>query len=253
MEPMKERHTFTQKNVISSVGKLMQEAEMLRPGARIGVAVSGGEDSLLLLKILTIRKRILPFAMEVMALHINPGFDHDFHRPLLDFCNELGVALHFEQSDHGPRAHSEENLKNSACFYCCRLRRKRLFELMRTYKLTHLAMGHHADDLAATFFLNLFHGARVEGMAMREPFFNGEFELIRPLLWLEKKTISRACRQWELPTRDNPCPSATTSRRARLQRWLKSGAGLDTVDKTLRRNVLGAVRRFELSRLRSRQ
>ncbi len=242
---MRENFTYTQKNIISSVGKLMQQTGMLHPGARIGVAVSGGEDSLLLLKVLSIRKRILPFPMEIMALHVNPGFEKDFHLPLLEYCRELGVASHFEQSDHGPRAHSGENLKNSACFYCCRLRRKRLFSLMHFYGLTHLAMGHHADDLAATFFMNLFHGGRVEGMAMREPFFNGEFELIRPLLWLEKKDISRACRQWELPVRDNPCPSSTTSRRAQLQQWLECGAGLD---KSMRRNVLSAVRRFELSR-----
>jgi len=241
----REKLSFAQKNCVGSAGKLMQQAGLVRPGARIGLAVSGGEDSLVLLKVMALRKRILPFPVELMALHVNPGFEPDAHVGVLSLCRELGVPLHAEPSQHGPRAHSEENRKNSPCFFCCRLRRKRLFDLMRHYKLTHLAMGHHADDLLATFFLNLFQTGRVDGMAVRESYFGGQFELIRPLLWLEKRSIHRACRQWGLPVRENPCPSSTTSKRAELQRWFAAGPGSDP---RVRRNVLNALRRLELDR-----
>lgn len=241
----REKLTFAQKNCVGSAGKLLQQTQLLFPGARVGLAISGGEDSLTLLKVMAIRKKIIPFPIELLALHVNPGFEPDSHLGLAALCRELGVPLHAEQSEHGPRAHSKENLKNSPCFFCCHLRRKRLFELVRQYRLSHLAMGHHADDLVATFFMNLFQTGRVDGMAVRERFFGGEFDLIRPLLWLEKRTISKACTQWGLPVRDNPCPSSRTSRRAQLQDWFAQGPGKDPRQ---RRNVVNALRRMELDR-----
>lgn len=241
----REKLSYAQKSCSGSAGKMLQQVVRLKAGARIGIAVSGGEDSLTLLKVMLYRKRIAPIPFELMALHVNPGFESDSHTGILALCQELGVPLHSEQSDHGPRAHSGENRKNSPCFFCCRLRRKRLFELMRNYRLTHLAMGHHADDLVANFFMNLFQGGRVDGLSICEDFFGGEFKLIRPLLWVEKKTISRACRQWELPVRENPCPSSTTSRRVQLQQWFEQGPGKD---RRTRNNVLNALRRMELER-----
>ena len=88
-----------------------------------------------------------------------------------------GIAAHIEVTDFGPQAHSEKNLRRSACFRCAWLRRKRLFELCRTYRLTHLALGHNAEDLVSTFFMNLCRNGRVDGMSMNEPFFGGSLHL----------------------------------------------------------------------------
>ncbi len=232
--------SYNQKRCVGSAGKLMKELSMLRPHARIGVAVSGGVDSWTLLQVLRFRQRIVPFPFELMVLHVNPGFDPTHHLPILEWATTHGLAAHVELADHGPRAHSPENRKNSACFFCCRLRRKRLFDLMRHYRLTHLAMGHTADDLVTTFFLNLLHGGTLESMSPRESFFNGEFELIRPLLWLDKATILKAARGWELPVMENPCPSSTTSRRAQIMRWLEATW---KSDKRIRSNIYNALRR----------
>ncbi len=223
----------------------MRDTAGLFPGARIGVAVSGGEDSFTLLQVLRYRQRILPFPIELMALHINPGFEPESHRILADWCAEHGVALHAELSDHGLVAHSEVNTKNSPCFYCCRKRRAQLFEWTRQYNLSHLALGHNADDLASTFFLNLFQAGKVLGMEPAQDFFKGQFKLIRPFLWLDKATISRACRQWGLPTWKNACPSAQTSRRMDFQRWLNS----QPFGKGSKRNVLNGLKRWCLDSL----
>ena len=115
-----------------------------------------------------------------MALHVNPGFDPDNHAPLTAWCADHGMPLHAEATDHGPRAHSDENRKRSACFYCAMLRRNRLFDLCRHYGLTHLAMGHNADDLAVTFFMNIFQTGKVSGLSPDEAFFGGALRMIRP-------------------------------------------------------------------------
>ena len=235
--------TYAQKTCLGKIGKLMMDTAMLRPGARVGVAVSGGVDSWLLFQILLLRQRIVPFRFELLALHLNPGFDPANHAPLLAWCAQHGAPLHAEVTDHGPRGHSEENLKNSACFYCARLRRKRLFALCREYRLTHLAFAHTLDDLAATFFLNLMQTGKVYGLSAKEDFFRGELTVIRPTLGLEKKTVIKAARDFGLPIWSNPCPSAGRTRRADMESWL---ANAFARDKLTRKNVLNGLFRWQL-------
>lgn len=226
-------------------GKLMQKTAMIHPGARVGVALSGGMDSFALLQVLRVRRRIVPFAFDIMALHVNPGFAPGNHAPLADWLRANGIAGHLEESGHGPRAHSDENRKRSACFYCAMLRRKRLFELCKEYRLTHLAFGHNADDLVSTFMMNLCQTGRVEGMSMKESFFGGALTVIRPMLIVEKKYIRKAVSQWELPVWDNPCPSAGGTRRSDIMRDVES---LCEGHKARKTNIFNALCRWQLDR-----
>ncbi|THB64603.1 MAG: tRNA 2-thiocytidine biosynthesis protein TtcA [Desulfovibrio sp.] len=235
--------TYAQKNCVASAGKLMHQTNMVSEGSRIGVALSGGMDSFTLLQVLRHRQRTLPFPIELMVLHVNPGFAPDNHASLLAWTAKHGLAAHMEVSDHGPRAHSEENRSNSPCFLCCNNRRKRLFELCDTYNLTHLAFGHIAEDLVTTFFLNLFQAGRVEGLGMKESFFQGKLTVIRPLLWLEKSVVRRAAAAWNLPIIKNPCPSAHTAKRSQILQWLEEKF---KDDPKIKGSVYGALRRLQL-------
>jgi tRNA(Ile)-lysidine synthase TilS/MesJ len=200
-------------------------------------------DSFVLLKVLQIRQRIVPFPFSLMALHINPGFAPDNHAALLPWLAENGIAGHAEAAAHGPRAHSEENRKRSACFYCAMLRRKRLFDLCRQYRLTHLAFGHNADDLVSTFMLNLCQTGKVDGMTMKEHFFGGALTVIRPLLLVEKKLIRKAVAQWGLPMWENPCPSAGTSKRSEIMQDLDR---LCIGHPIRRKNIFNGLGRWQL-------
>ncbi|MFW5487204.1 MAG: tRNA lysidine(34) synthetase [Desulfovibrio sp.] len=221
----------------------MQQTEHIHPHARIGVAVSGGMDSFVLLQVLRYRQRIVPFPFEIMALHINPGFAPDNHAPLVKWAGDNGIALHCEKSTMGPDAHSSKNHKNSPCFYCSWFRRKRLFDLCRQYKLTHLAIGHNKDDLISTFFMNLINTGKVEGMAGKASYFGGSLHLIRPLLLVEKQFIRKAAKAWALPIWQNPCPSSETSSRKQTLIWLRESLGKDP--KKLQ-NVANAISRWQL-------
>lgn len=228
----RQKYTYAQKQCVSAAGRLSQATEMLGEGARVGIAVSGGVDSFTLLQVMRIRQAIVPFDFSLMALHVNPGFEPESHKPLAGWLEKNGIAAHLEVTDHGPRAHTDENRKASPCFFCAMHRRKRLFELCRDYNLTHLAFGHTADDLVASFFMNLCQNGRVEGMSMREPFFGGRLLVIRPLMLLEKKTIIRAAKDWKLPIWKNACPSADKTRRTNIMddvaRMAEGHAGMHT-------------------------
>ncbi len=243
--PDLKRLNYAQKYCLGKTGKLMLDTQMLSPGSRIGLAVSGGVDSLVLLYVMWLRRRILPFFHELMVLHINPGFDPNAHDALVGLATELGISVHAEITDFGPRAHSEENQKNSPCFYCGMLRRKRLFALCKSYNLTHLAFGHTATDLVSTFFMNLFQTGRVDGMSATEPFFQGRLQVIRPMLLVEKPMIIKAAKSWELPVTENICPSAHASTRTDVENWLES-----TFRETPRKrtNVYNALRKWQLAK-----
>lgn len=240
---MSQKFTFAQKTCVSAVGKLMQRSAMLAPGARVGVAVSGGVDSFTLLHVLRIRQGIVPFPFELMALHLNPGFAPEDHAPLADYCRANGLAAHLEVTDFGPRAHSQENREGSPCFFCAMLRRKRLFDLCREYGLTHLALGHNADDLVTTFFMNLAHNGRVDGLAHHDWYFGGQLQVIRPALAVEKQHLRAAARQWGLPVWKNACPSDGRTRRDEIEAW---AASIWRGKKYIKNNIYNALKRFQL-------
>lgn len=241
--------TFAQKQCVSATGKLMQQTNMVTSGARVGMAISGGVDSFLMLQVMLIRKAIMPFDIELMALHINPGFEPESHTPLAQWCADHGVASHIELTDFGPRAHTEENRKNSACFLCARWRRKRLFELCRDYNLTHLAFGHNADDNVVTYFMNMLQNGRAEGISAAEDFFGGNLKVIRPTLLLEKKTVIKAATQWGLPVWANVCPSNGNTKRDEVHDLLKE---MWKGDKRRRTNVFSAVTRQQIDLTRKK-
>lgn len=236
---------YSQEQCIRSAGKLMQNTGMLTPRARVGIAVSGGVDSFVLLKVMQIRRQITPFPFEIMAIHINAGFDPLCHAPLAAWLEKENIPYHAEVTDHGPLAHSEENRTKSPCYYCAFLRRKRLFELCKEHNLSHLAFGHNADDLVSTFLLNLVQTGRVDGMSMREPFFGGLLTVIRPLAMVEKQHIIKAAKLWELPVFSNPCPSANTTKRtdllSKLDEFCKES-------QNGRRNVYQGIIRWQLQK-----
>ena len=239
---MSKKLQYSQEHCVRSAGKAMQNTGMLFPNAKVGIAVSGGVDSFVLLKVLQIRQKILPFPFEFMAIHINAGFDPTNHAPLEEWLKRENIKGHMEVTDHGPRAHTDENRTNSPCFFCARLRRKRLFEICGENGLTHLAFGHNADDLVSTFLLNLVQAGRVDGMSMNESFFGGILNVIRPLIMVEKPHIIKAAKLWELPIFSNPCPSAGGTKRSELLGKLDY---LCKDSQTGRRNVYQALIRWQ--------
>ena len=238
---------YAQKQCLGQSGKLIQETGMVYPGARVGIAVSGGMDSFVLLQVMLMRQRVLQFPIEIMVLHLNPGIDNHSHAPLAQWLRTRGVPAHLEVTDFGPRAHTEENRKNSPCFFCAWHRRKRLFDLCSQYRLSHLAMGHNTDDLLSNFLMNMTQNATIRGMTPKESYFKGELTMIRPLLMVDKATIRQACRRWELPIWDEPCPSADNSKRSEMSELLQE---MTKGDRRIRKNIANGLRRWQLDQTR---
>ena len=197
---------------------------MISKGDRILVGVSGGRDSLTLLHLLVCLKRKAPVGFEIVPVHIDPGFENGFAPRLAAYLKDVSKGcypdLHVEYTDYGILAHSGEN-KESPCFLCSRLRRKRLFELAAANGCRKIALGHNKDDLIETLFINMFYAGKIGTMKPNQSFFNGALDIIRPLSYTEKDDITNFSRILDMPEFVNPCPSAGTTKRGEVRKMLE--------------------------------
>jgi tRNA 2-thiocytidine biosynthesis protein TtcA len=215
---------------------------MLGEGDRVLVGVSGGADSLTLLKLLTGPLIFVPKPEFVLAVYVDMGFEGlngDQSVQMEKYFQEEGYTYRIEKTNIGPLAHSDYNRKASPCFLCSRLRRKRLFELARDYRCNKLALAHNKDDVIETLLLNIFFGREISTMIPYQTYFKGEFNLIRPLAYVEESLLKRFAREAELPILENPCPTAKNSKRKYIKDLIKK---LDEDHWGLKENIFKAMK-----------
>jgi tRNA 2-thiocytidine biosynthesis protein TtcA len=216
--------------------------KMLEGGDRVIVGVSGGADSLALLKLLTGPLLFVPKPEFVIAAYVDLGFarlNGDPSQQLAEYFREEGYAHHIEKTKIGLLAHSDYNRKASPCFLCSRLRRKRLFELARDYRCNKLALAHNKDDVIETFLLNIFFAREISTMVPCQTYFRGEFSLIRPLAYVEESLLKRFAKEAGLPVLDNPCPTAQNSKRRYIKDLIKK---LEADHRGLKENIFKSMK-----------
>ena len=194
---------------------------MIENGDRLAVAVSGGKDSLALLYMLKERLHWIPIRYDLLAVHLDMGFEGTQPHLIEQSCQEMGVPFYMEKTDYGIRAHGPGN-KENPCFLCSWLRRKHLFELSKTLQFTKIAFGHNKDDIIETLFLNMFFSGELSTMLPKQSLFKGRLTIIRPLALLEENRIKHFTRRRGLPEIPNPCPSARNSSRKEIKEFLSA-------------------------------
>ena len=201
--------------LLKGMNKAIRDYGMIADGDRIAVAVSGGKDSLSLLHLLRLRQQSAREKYEVVAVQIVMGqtsgqacAESAGRDALAAYLRSTGQEHVFEPVDVG---------EQPDCFRCSHLRRQALFQVARRLGCNKLALGHHADDAAETTLLNLvFHG-RVETLWPVRSFFDGQFTLIRPLIYVPEKRLARLAQVCAFPVMASSCPHRLTSHR----QWVK--------------------------------
>jgi tRNA 2-thiocytidine biosynthesis protein TtcA len=196
--------------LLKPVNQAIREYAMIGEGDRVAVALSGGKDSLSLLRLLDLRRRSVPEHYELLALHVLGDGSGPLcpHAPLADWLAASGYEHHFV-----PFALPEGEALPLDCQRCAWNRRRTLFEAARRRGCNVVAFGHHADDLAQTTLLNLIYNGTAESMAPRREFFEGAIRAIRPLCYLPEASLRRFARACGFPPPPPACPRSATSRR----------------------------------------
>ncbi|MGM0125329.1 hypothetical protein IGI37_002727 [Enterococcus sp. AZ194] len=191
--------------------------EMIQPGDRVAIGMSGGKDSTSLLYFLdTIRKqKRLGFDFEIVPISLAMGFDMDI-TPMQRFVEELGYSLDVVDTNIAQVVFDIREEK-SPCSLCAKLRRGYLYARAKELGCTKVALGHHLDDAIETYFMNfLFHG-KMNSFEPKSYLSKTDITLIRPMLYLEEKEIIRFVKREELPVIFNPCPVDKKTKREEIK------------------------------------
>ncbi len=222
------------------VGRAIIDYRMIEEGDRIMVAVSGGKDSLTLLKVLADRQRFVPVKYSLVAVHVDMGYPRSIAARLSRYLEKQGVEYHVIRSDALKSAKRKKEKIN--CFWCSWNRRKALFQTADRLGCTKVALGHHLDDIAETILLNLFFQGEISAMKPRQELFGGKIVIIRPLCYTEEALIERFSRTLGFPHHTCSCPNSDISRRQMMTQIIR---GVRKVCPEVRTNIFRSVRRVK--------
>jgi len=205
-------------NVNKSVGRTIQQQQLIEKDDHILIGLSGGKDSLALLEILANRRKYIPYNFQLSAAHINIKnvlyeIDNSY---LINFCKKLNIPLYFKKIE----IDLNKDPKKGTCFICSWQRRKELFTFTKKLKCNKLALGHHLEDANETFLINMIYHGSISGMPYKLKMFNGRLELIRPLLDQREDKIKQYAQIKKYPNEKLICPYEDKNKRNEIRQLL---------------------------------
>lgn len=218
------------KRLSKNFTKALKDFHMICDGDVVAIGMSGGKDSYSLLDFFYTRKKHIPVKYSILALHIDFGKNDEQIEVIRKFCNERDVELIVKKEILNPGE------KGINCFYCSWMRRTYLFKLVNELKIKKLALGHHQNDLAETLFLNMFYQGKFESFLPNTRFFNGAFNLIRPLCFCKEKDIIEYSKYKKFPFNIHNCPFNIKTNRNKLKLFLnyfdrRNGCVIENISK----------------------
>lgn len=231
--------------LMSRMRAAMEKYNMIEDGDRIAVGVSGGKDSLALLYALSEMRRFYPKKFELTAVTADMKFfgeKTDFSE-ISALCERIGVPYTVKETELYHIIFETRKEKNP-CSLCARMRRGILHDVTRELGCNKLALGHHMDDAAETFLMNLLSGGRIESFRPVTYLSRKDITMIRPMIFATEKEVLSAARKMSLPTVESPCPMDKTSNRNEMKELLKS---LEKDFPALKEKIIGGMQKGEIS------
>lgn len=205
--------------ILSTMRKAVERYKLIENGDKIAVGLSGGKDSLILLKALKMFQRFGLYDYELMAVTVDIYSGKEDYSHLQKFCDELNVPYVIEKTDIHDVVFNERKEKNP-CSLCAKMRRGALNGVAIKYGCNKIALGHHLQDVIETFFLSLLYEGRLSTMKPKSYMSNSKITLIRPLFLTHEKTIRAISK--DFPVKKSKCPADTNSKRQEIEKLIEN-------------------------------
>jgi len=220
-EPEKYNFNKLQKRIYRNVGKAIVDYNMIEENDKVMVCLSGGADSYTMLNTLLYLQKVAPIQFNLIAVNLDqkqPGFPEDV---LPGYLDTLNVEYKIVEQDTYSIVKDKIPEGKTTCGLCSRLRRGILYRTAQELEVNKIALGHHADDMVETLFLNMFHGSRLKSMPPKLMSDDQKNIVIRPLAYCREKDIKRFAEVMTFPIIPcNLCGSQQNLQRQNIKQML---------------------------------
>ncbi len=231
--------------LLSYMRSACQQYDMIKDGDRIAVGVSGGKDSMALLAAMANLRIFYPAKFELVAITLDPRFggeDADYSE-IEELCKRLDVEYIIKRTQLA-EVIFDIRKESNPCSLCARMRRGALHDAAKTAGCNKIALGHHLDDVAETFIMNLFNGGTLDCFMPVTYLSRKDIYMIRPMIFARESDCARVARKENLPVVKSKCPADGTTERQEVKEFLSS---LEKKYGNVREKILGAMQRKEIN------
>ena len=222
-----------------------QQYEMIKEGDRIAIGVSGGKDSIALLAGMANLRRFYPEKFDIVAITLDPrfgGVDGDYSQ-IEKLCAELDVEYIIKRTQLA-EVIFDIRKESNPCSLCARMRRGALHDAAKENGCNKIALGHHLDDVAETFVMNLFNGGTLDCFMPVTYLSRKDIYMIRPMIFARESDCARVVRKENLPVVKSKCPADGATERQDVKEMLSA---LEKKYGDVRSKILGAMQRKNIN------
>ena len=221
--------------------RCIDDYDMIREGDRVAVGVSGGKDSLVLLRLLAGLRAYFNKSFTLEAITIDMGLGMDYSG-IEAMCRELDVPYTIVKTEIAPIIFDHRKEKNP-CSMCAKMRRGALNQAILDRGFNVLALGHHYDDAVETFVMNLLFEGRIGCFQPVTKLDRTGITQIRPMLYIHEGTVNNFARRMDLPVLENRCLVDKTTKREEIKALIYE---LSQRYPDLKERIFGAMQRYPL-------
>ena len=225
--------------ILSHMRKAIEDYKMIEENDKIAICLSGGKDSITMLHAFKALQRFYPKKFDIIAISINPGFEHFDTNLLQKMCDKLEIPLFIENS-HAQEIVFDIRKEKNPCSLCANLRRGVINSIAVREGCNKIALGHNEDDVLETFLLNLFYTGSIGTFSPVSYMDRTGITLIRPLIYTPEKETKRFVKKNNLNVMSKVWPMDGTSKREDMKQMIFS---LQKDIPMIRANLFGAIRR----------
>ena len=223
------------------VRRCVEDYHMIDEGDKIAVGVSGGKDSLVLLKLLAGLRSYYSKSFQLEAITIDMGLGMDY-TGVEQLCREISVPYTIVKTEIAPIIFDHRKEKNP-CSLCAKMRRGALNQAIKERGFNKLALGHHYDDAVETFVMSLLFEGRISCFQPVTNLDRTGIIQIRPMLYIHEKTVDNFAQRRGLPVIENRCPVDKQTKREEVKQLIFQ---LSQTYPDLKERIFGAMQRYPL-------